>query len=214
MHHRALKRRTRSPTSSGASRAAASAVASPLGTPLPHAPRPVLRVSTTARLLVAGQAPGIRVHRTGIPFNDPSGDRLRAWMGIDRVTFYDTTRIAIVPMGFCFPGHDAMKGDLPPRRECRATWHDEAFRRHAADRDGSGDRPRRPDLSFCAGGPRCGGRRRDDRQCARLARPAGVAAGASSRCRIRPGATAVGSRKIPGSNATFCRSSKISCKIT
>jgi uracil-DNA glycosylase len=99
----------------------------PLGTPLPHAPRPVLRPSTTARLLIAGQAPGIRVHQTGIPFNDPSGDRLRAWMGIDRATFYDTVRVAIVPMGFCFPGHDANKGDLPPRRECRAAWHDQVF---------------------------------------------------------------------------------------
>lgn len=99
----------------------------PLGNPLPHSPRPVLRPSITARLLVAGQAPGTRVHQTGIPFNDPSGDRLRAWMGVDRETFYDKSRIAIVPMGFCFPGHDAMKGDLPPRRECRAAWHDAVF---------------------------------------------------------------------------------------
>jgi len=99
----------------------------PLGAPLPHKPRPVLRPSATARLLVASQAPGVRVHESGIPFNDPSGERLRAWMGIDRATFYDTRRIAIVPMGFCFPGHDAMKGDLPPRRECRATWHDSLF---------------------------------------------------------------------------------------
>lgn len=96
----------------------------PLGPPLPHPPRPVLQVSASARLLVAGQAPGIRVHQTGIPFNDPSGDRLRAWMGIDRATFYDARRIAVVSMGLCFPGHDAMKGDLPPRRECKATWHD------------------------------------------------------------------------------------------
>jgi uracil-DNA glycosylase len=99
----------------------------PLGDPLPHPPRPVLSPSATARLLVAGQAPGIRVHQTGIPFNDPSGDRLRVWMGVDRDTFYDTNRIAIVPMGFCFPGHDKMKGDLPPRRECRAAWHDAIF---------------------------------------------------------------------------------------
>lgn len=98
-----------------------------LGSPLPHPPRPVLRVSATARLLVAGQAPGILVHQTGIPFNDPSGERLRTWMGVDRATFYDTARIAIVPMGFCFPGHDAVNGDLPPRRECRATWHDQVF---------------------------------------------------------------------------------------
>ena len=94
---------------------------------LPQAPRPVLRVSATAKLLVASQAPGIRAHNSGMSFDDPSGDRLRAWMGVDRDTFYDTRRIAVVPMGFCFPGHDARKGDLPPRRECRATWHDELF---------------------------------------------------------------------------------------
>jgi uracil-DNA glycosylase len=76
-----------------------------------------------ARILVAGQAPGTRVHETGIPFNDPSGNRLRDWMGIERQTFYDSYRIAIVPMGFCFPGQDAKGADLPPRRECSETWH-------------------------------------------------------------------------------------------
>lgn len=95
--------------------------------PLPHAPRPVLRVSAAARLLVASQAPGTRVHKTGLPFNDPSGDRLRDWMGVSREVFYDEAKIAIVPMGFCFPGHDAAKGDLPPRSECRKAWHDELF---------------------------------------------------------------------------------------
>jgi uracil-DNA glycosylase len=95
--------------------------------PLPHAPRPVLRVSTTARLLIASQAPGNLVNQTGLPFNDPSGDRLRAWMGIDRDLFYDVSRIAIVPMGFCFPGNDAGGGDLPPRSECRKLWHDRLF---------------------------------------------------------------------------------------
>ncbi len=99
----------------------------PLGAPLPHEPRPVLRVSTTARLLIASQAPGLRVHRSGLPFDDASGDRLRAWMGVDRETFYDERRICIVPMGFCFPGYDAAGGDLPPRRECRAEWHDGLF---------------------------------------------------------------------------------------
>ena len=95
--------------------------------PLPHEPRPVLRVSATARLLVASQAPGTRVHASGVPFTDPSGDRLRTWMNVARETFYDEARIAIIPMGFCFPGHDRAKGDLPPRRECRATWHDALF---------------------------------------------------------------------------------------
>jgi uracil-DNA glycosylase len=97
------------------------------GARLPHEPRPVLRVSATARLLVASQAPGIRVHESGLPFNDPSGDRLRQWMGVDRDTFYDVAKIAIVPMGFCFPGYNEAKADLPPRRECRAQWHDELF---------------------------------------------------------------------------------------
>lgn len=102
-------------------------VEAPEGAPLPHAPRPVLRVSATARLLVAGQAPGTRVHRSGMPFTDPSGVRLRAWMGVDDAAFYDVTRIAIAPMGFCFPGLDAAGSDLPPRRECRRLWHDALF---------------------------------------------------------------------------------------
>ena len=99
----------------------------PVGAQLPHEPRPVVRLSSTARLLIAGQAPGIRVHNSGVPFTDPSGDRLRQWMGVDPDTFYDASRIAIVPMGFCFPGWDAKGGDLPPRRECRIAWHDEIF---------------------------------------------------------------------------------------
>jgi len=99
-------------------------VEAPRGAPLPHEPRPVAWPSATARILVAGQAPGTRVHASGRPFTDPSGDRLRDWMGVDEATFYDRGRIAIVPMGFCFPGHDAKGGDLPPRRECRLAWHD------------------------------------------------------------------------------------------
>jgi uracil-DNA glycosylase len=99
----------------------------PEDTPLPHEPRPVLRVSATARLLVASQAPGNLVHQTGLPFNDPSGDRLRQWMGVDRETFYDVARVAIVPMGFCFPGYYASGSDMPPRRECRKNWHDDLF---------------------------------------------------------------------------------------
>ncbi len=88
---------------------------------LPLGPRPVLRASATARLLIVGQAPGRRVHETGIPFNDPSGDRLREWLGIDRETFYDERRIAIIPMGFCYPG-TGKSGDLPPRPECADAW--------------------------------------------------------------------------------------------
>lgn len=88
---------------------------------LPLGPRPVVQASATSRLLIVSQAPGRKVHETGIPFNDPSGDRLRAWMGVDRETFYDASRVAIAPMGFCFPG-TGKNGDLPPRPECAPTW--------------------------------------------------------------------------------------------
>jgi len=101
----------------------------PEATRLPHEPRPVLRVEAGATLCISGQAPGTRVHATGVPFNDPSGDRLRDWMGVDRGTFYDSSRVAIIPMGFCFPGLNAAGGDLPPRRECAATWHDALYAR-------------------------------------------------------------------------------------
>ncbi len=94
---------------------------------LSHTPRPVLRASTGATLCIVGQAPGTRVHQTGIPFNDPSGDRLRTWMAVDRETFYDERRIAIVPMGFCFPGLNAKGADLPPRKECASTWRQRLF---------------------------------------------------------------------------------------
>ena len=92
--------------------------------PLPHEPRPVCVASATARVLVSGQAPGTRVHASGRPFTDPSGDRLRRWLGIGEGIFYDASRVAIVPMGFCFPGLDARGADLPPRPECAARWHD------------------------------------------------------------------------------------------
>ncbi|MDO5622476.1 MAG: uracil-DNA glycosylase family protein [Paracoccus sp. (in: a-proteobacteria)] len=87
-----------------------------------HQPRPVPWFRASARVLVVGQAPGMRVYQTGVPFNDPSGDRLRDWMGLDRQTFYDRDRIAIVPMAFCFPGYDAKGADLPPPPVCAATW--------------------------------------------------------------------------------------------
>lgn len=90
--------------------------------PLPHAPRPVLCVSKTARLAVVGQAPGTRVHASGVPFSDPSGERLRGWMAVTHEEFYDVRRVAIIPMGFCYPGHDAKGADLPPRRECARRW--------------------------------------------------------------------------------------------
>jgi uracil-DNA glycosylase len=94
---------------------------------LPHEPRPVAVLSSTARMLIAGQAPGLRVHQSGLPFNDASGNRLRDWMGVTRDEFYDASRLAIVPMGFCFPGYDARGSDLPPRRECAPTWRNEVM---------------------------------------------------------------------------------------
>jgi uracil-DNA glycosylase len=92
--------------------------------PLPHEPRPVLQVSPTARLLIASQAPGTKVHVSGRPFTDASGDRLRQWLAIGPEIFYDASRVAIVPMGMCFPGQDAKGADLPPRRECAGLWRD------------------------------------------------------------------------------------------
>jgi len=89
---------------------------------LPLGPRPVLRAQAEARVLIVGQAPGTRVHATGIPWNDPSGDRLREWLAVDRETFYDEQRFAIIPTGLCYPGR-GRSGDLPPRPECAPTWH-------------------------------------------------------------------------------------------
>jgi uracil-DNA glycosylase len=99
----------------------------PNGAPLPHEPRPVLRAKRSARICVCGQAPGTRVHESGVPFSDTSGDRLRKWMGVDEKTFYDASRIAIIPMGFCFPGLDGKGGDLPPRPECAPLWRSRVF---------------------------------------------------------------------------------------
>lgn len=102
-------------------------VEAPRRVPLPHLPRPVLHVTSRARILIASQAPGTKVHASGQSFDDASGDRLRDWMGVDRATFYDDSRVAIAAMGFCFPGQDAKGGDLPPRPECSVTWHDRLF---------------------------------------------------------------------------------------
>lgn len=91
---------------------------------LPLGPRPVLRAAPTARILVVGQAPGLRVHKTGVPWDDASGERLRAWMGLGKQVFYDESRVAIIPMGYCYPGR-GVGGDLPPRRECAQLWLDQ-----------------------------------------------------------------------------------------
>ncbi|MGV8996505.1 MAG: uracil-DNA glycosylase family protein [Parvibaculaceae bacterium] len=103
-------------------------IENPIGKPLPHEPRPVLQVSSRARICIIGQAPGTKVHISGQPFTDRSGDRLREWMGLTSDEFYDAKKICIVPMGFCFPGQDAKGGDLPPRRECAPHWHPPLFK--------------------------------------------------------------------------------------
>ncbi|WP_417835626.1 uracil-DNA glycosylase family protein [Thalassospira tepidiphila] len=99
---------------------------------LPLGPRPVVRMAKSARILVIGQAPGTRVHETGLPWNDASGDRLRDWLGLSVDDFYDPAKLAIMPMGFCYPGRFDRGGDLPPRPECAPTWHD-ALMRHLPD---------------------------------------------------------------------------------
>ncbi len=100
---------------------------------LPAGPRPVVQFSATSRILIIGQAPGSRVHASGIPFDDPSGDRLREWTGLTADAFYDASRVAIMPMGFCYPGKGP-SGDLPPRRECAPLWHDTILRLLPEDR--------------------------------------------------------------------------------
>lgn len=94
----------------------------PIGQIMPHKPRPVAVLSSKAKLMIIGQAPGTRVHVSGKPFTDPSGERLRDWMGIGEDVFYNPDKLAIAPMGFCFPGLDAKGGDLPPRKECAPFW--------------------------------------------------------------------------------------------
>lgn len=93
---------------------------------LSHQPKPIFQLNPKAGILIAGQAPGRKAHESGIPFNDPSGDRLRDWMGISKDIFYDATKIAIVPMSFCYPGHNRA-GDLPPRRECAPAWRQQTL---------------------------------------------------------------------------------------
>lgn len=93
---------------------------------LPHGCRPIVNVSTKSKILIIGQAPGRRVHESGIPWDDPSGDNLRKWLGVSKDQFYDAEIFGIVPMGFCFPG-TGKSGDLPPRSECAPLWHDRVF---------------------------------------------------------------------------------------
>lgn len=94
---------------------------------LPHMAKPIFQLGKRARIVIASQAPGNLAHQKGAPFYDPSGKRLRAWLGVDAQTFYNTDNFAIVPMGFCFPGYDKNGGDLPPRKECAPLWREEVF---------------------------------------------------------------------------------------
>lgn len=100
---------------------------------LPHGPRPVVQLGRGARIVIIGQAPGRRVHESGVPWDDPSGVRLREWLGVTDDVFYDPERVALVPMGFCFPG-TGTSGDLPPRPECAPKWHDRLLAELPADR--------------------------------------------------------------------------------
>lgn len=100
---------------------------------LPHGPRPIVQVGRSARIVIIGQAPGRRVHESGVPWDDPSGDTLRGWLGLDPDRFYDPEDLAIVPMGFCYPG-SAASGDRPPRRECAPLWHDRLLDALSSDR--------------------------------------------------------------------------------
>ncbi|MGB7334254.1 MAG: uracil-DNA glycosylase family protein [Salaquimonas sp.] len=102
-------------------------VETPSGAPLPHEPNPVAVLSSKATIAICGQAPGNKVNLSGVPFTDPSGERLRDWMGVTSEAFYNPDHFAIIPMGFCFPGNDAKGGDLRPRKECRLQWHDSVF---------------------------------------------------------------------------------------
>ena len=150
---------------------------------LPLGPRPVVVATASARVLIAGQAPGTRVHESGVPWDDASGDRLREWLDLDRDVFYDDSRVAIVPQGFCYPGK-AAGGDLPPRPECALTWHDRLL---AQLPERQPDRCRRP---LCAKIPSRGAQTRKH-----LAKP--FARGVtmrrpSSRCRTRRGTTIAG----------------------
>ncbi len=94
---------------------------------LPLGPRPIIRAQPSAHLLIIGQSPGTKVHESGVPWNDPSGDRLRDWLAMDKETFYDDARIAIMPMGLCYPGKVEKGGDKPPRPECAPAWHDKVL---------------------------------------------------------------------------------------
>ena len=169
---------------------------------LPDGPRPIVQADARARILIAGQAPGRRVHESGVPFDDVSGDRLRAWMGIDRATFYDPAVVAIVPMGFCYPG-TGRAGDLPPRAECAPAWRDTLL----AHLDAIeltlviGQYAQPWHLGSDAGGVTETVRRIKDRWDIDVGRTGRTCC----RCRTRARAIKSGCASIRGSNETYCR---------
>src|SRR5580693_4045990 len=172
------------------------------GPTLSHEPRPVFQVSPSARICIAGQAPGVRAHASGRPYTDPSGVRLRSWLGLGEDIFYDSRIVAVVAMGFCFPGLDAKGGDLPPRRECAELWRKPMFALlpnielillvgQYAQKWHLG-----PNLSAKISAKRSlGGGRSINRRTIRASCP----------CPTPPGATMDGSSATPGSRWSSCR---------
>jgi len=161
---------------------------------LTHEPRPVVRVSAETRLLICGQAPGRKVHESGLPFDDASGDRLRGWMGVDRETFYGDRRIGVAAMAFCFPGTNPKGGDFPPPPRCAGTWRKPLLQRlpnveltsSSADMHSGG---------LWASAPR--------RRCGRRWNGGGIIYRTISSCRIRVGGTRLGFAAIPGSRTKW-----------
>ena len=182
-------------------RACRRCVEAPIGAPLGHQPRPVIRAAVTARVAICGQAPGTRVHDSGVPFLDPSGDRLRAWMGVTSDEFYDERLVAIVPMGFCFPGLDAHGSDLPPRRECAPLWRARVL-----------EALPRVELMLLVGSYAQRWHLPEARRASMTEvvhgwrhSPSGPESPGCYRCLIHPGATMPGSSATHGSRPNFCR---------
>ncbi len=173
--------------------------------PLPQEPNPILRIDPRARLLIASQAPGLRAHLSSLPFDDPSGERLRQWMGLDRPRFYDGSRVLIAPMGFCFPGYSPRQGRPAAAPRMRGAVARPPVRGHAAGRADPGDRPLRPGLPFPPARPSAAAERSSSPISSGAGATSPAAIPRSSPCRTPPGATAAGSSATLGSTPTWCR---------